>query len=227
MVQSLPVSAQANGLLRGLWTKLAADAAKIEAAAAKISPSLLRDMQFKGAVGRDRALGRVLQHMKPAVPFFHTDRRALAYRYLKPCDEIPPAIELPPGDADRQPGILMCVVMFNGGGPRKQVRHFGACWSFHSLARVLDRSGFAACPIEEMVSGHDSLALLGPGDGQRVFEIERVAVPSTHGAFLASPRRVGADRSPLWVARTWLHADQLGADQDQAVAAWRKLVASP
>jgi hypothetical protein len=104
------------------------------------------------------------------------------------------------------------------------IEPFGIAYTVHSLGRMFDRGGPSVDATAAMLAGHDAMVALGLIEGAQVFNLSSVTLPAGGGAFLASPRRVGPAQAPLAVCRTWVGADQLRADQDAAVAAWRHLL---
>jgi hypothetical protein len=67
--------------------------------------------------------------------------------------------------------------------------------------------------------------VLGKADGDAVYELSKIAVPSGNGYFIAYPRNVGVDRSPLCVCRTWLSDDMTSGPDVADAEAWRELTA--
>jgi hypothetical protein len=221
---TIGISAEARGRLRVLVALLENDARRIEAATDKLPGRLLRDFERKGHVGAHRALMRVLAGV-PIRPFY-SEGRSLAFRYLAPAPVIPAAAGMPVDQADQQPAVLVKIVMLNAGGgrPRMTREPFGIGYTTHALGRLLDRSTFSADPVAAMFEAHDALLVLPPVEGARIFDRAELPVPAAGGAFLTSPRRIGAAEAPLAVARTWINRDLLRDEQDAHLATWRTLV---
>ena len=53
-----------------------------------------------------------------------------------------------------------------------------------------------------MFQAHGALLALPPAEGGKVFDLADLPLPGGPGAFLATPRRIGAEASPLAVCRT-------------------------
>jgi hypothetical protein len=196
-----------------------ADAKRIEAAADRLPPGLARDILRKGKVGSARAMARVLAGL-PVHPFHHRGHE-LAFRYLKPGKDVPPAIDAPVEMRDAQASIAVWGILVNAGGRSRISREpFGVCFTAHALGRLLDRSCFAADPTEAMLEAHNALIALGPVEGSQAFNLDDLPVPACNGAFLTSPRRIGPQESPLAVARSWLAGDQLRGGTAASVSMW-------
>jgi hypothetical protein len=216
------VSVEAKGRLRVLFAQLEADACRIESAADKVPRPLLAAAARKGKVGAARAMTRIFAGM-PVQPF-HAERRIAAFRYLKPVDGVPAAIDGQFHAGDQQQAIVMQAILINARRTGwLSSEPFGASFTFHALGRLLDRSGFSADPIAAMFETHDALLVLPPTEGRKIYDLQHVRLPAAGGAFLASIRHVGTGEAPLVIARTWLDRDQLRADQAADISAWREL----
>jgi hypothetical protein len=223
MSPPVSVSVEARGRLRVIFAQLDADACRIEAAAARLPRKQLVAAALKGKVGSERAMSRIFAGM-PLQPF-HYERRSAAFRYLKPLPAVPEAVGTSGDIADQQPAIVMQALLINAGrAGLLRCEPLGAAFTFHALARLLDRSAFSADPIASMFEAHNALLLLPPVEGRQVFKLERVPLPAAGGAFLASIRHVGAGDSPLAVCRTWIDRDQLRTEQAADISAWHNLI---
>ena len=204
-----PISAQATGQLRLLWRTLAARSAALDAAAAGVPKEVLRGLRHKGAIGRDRALGRILRAI-PANPF-QQEFRTVLWRDLVPEPE----------------AIRVDLLSVGFGTGRFHRQSFGLAVSRHALARLLDRSGFVEDPADAILSAHDCLLALTPEDGAAAFELKSLTLPTKHGAFLVTPKAPATDStSPFSMASTWVFSGQTWADQDAEIAAWRTLTSA-
>jgi hypothetical protein len=213
-----PISAQARGQLRRLFSNLVDDASRIGTAVASIQPSLVTDLQRKGGKGADRARSRLIAKIN--LPPLASDQRSLAWRFLKPVTALPTDDR----SAPPRPGVLVQALLLGySDRPRKAIEPFGLAITLHALGRLLDRSSFAEDPVKAIWNAHDALLALPSEEGSQLFKVANPSLPTGQGAFMARCEYLGRQRSPLAVARTWLPMDMLRDDQDAEMAAWRKL----
>lgn len=202
-----PVSAAASGQLRQLYKQLAADAARITAAAETLPPAMVEAALSKNPIRCRQALRHVKRRM-PVAPIWQAPRQA-AWRFLRPLgDEVAVAVVLL-GARNRE---------------RVSVEAFGLRFCHHALGRLLDRTVFAADPVRVMLEAHDSLLALDPEDGRQLFDLPRLPLPPAGGCFLAVPESL--DDRPMLSARTWIAADQTYPDQQQNLEVWRRFLSN-
>ena len=202
-----PVSAEASGRLRLLWTAIAADAARVEAAVRAVPPALASDVSGAFNKRARQSLDRIVA-LIPAELVFRAKREA-AWRYLRPA---------PAGDLAEI--VVMGAFLGASGPPRFTTNSFGLSATRHALGRLLDRSGMAADPAKAVLQAHAALLALTPSEGEAAFALPDITLPAAGGVFLASPRRDGVRA----VCRTWLGAGQLWDEQEAAAAKWAELV---
>jgi hypothetical protein len=176
--------------------------------------------KWKGPVGAARAIDRLVDAM-PSPPDLREPGFVL-WRYLVPVAALPVA---PGAEAEApRPGLVMMGVIAGMKKAPCRAHLFGAAFSAHSLGRLLDRTGFQSDPVKAMHAAHDALLALPAEEGNRLFDLPGFPLPAGPGAFLTTLRRVGADRSPLAVASTWISTDQTYDDQVSDLAAWQRLL---
>ena len=114
-------------------------------------------------------------------------------------------------------------LVLNGPGARGfAIQSFGLDISRHALGRLLDRSLFRADPRAAIVEAHDAMLALAPDEGAKLFKLSRFLLPAGAGCFSVTPRSM--ETGPMAVARTWLHSDQLFADQARDASTWDQLL---
>jgi len=209
-----PISAEAFGAMRVLWTQLDHDARLITRAVEGIPPAMAA-AAVKPGVGATPAGNRIVGRL-PLAPLSRGRRKGV-WRFLQP-----------QSDTGQAPAVEMMAVLLGATGrPPLTVEPFGLLATRHSLGRCYDQTGGRVDLRGEIFAAHDALLALPIPEGARLFTTLRSFIlPTKRGAFLAEPRcRVG-DRAPVCICRTWVHGDQLHADQDQLAAAWAELVAA-
>jgi hypothetical protein len=217
--QTQPVSTAARIAVRRLFVNLEADAATFEAAFHRVPATLLDGSKWKGAVGSARAMDRIIRHA-PRPPDYR-DTKTIMWRYLKPLLSIP-------GDNEDNPPqrcLVMCAIIATYKKMYRTTNLFGTAWAEHSIARLCERGGPDLDILAVLFECNDNLMILGKDDGDRVYELPSLTVPAGPGFFIAYPRHVGPEHSPLCVCRTW-YADEMKSGARVADAeAWRVLTA--
>ena len=203
-----PTSVEARGRLRILRTALDAGTKALVASSEAVPRDMLRAVRHKTNKGRAAAMMQILRLM-PEAPL-HTEKRAALWRMF-----------VPDGDA-----IVVEALAFGafgtGGWTR---RHFGLRFEFHSLARLLDRSGFKVEPLAAMAQAHNALLALTPSEGDAAFALADITLPGGPGVFLATPDPRGLDSDePRARVKTWLSSEQLRTDDERERMLWGQLV---
>ena len=204
--KSILASTTARIAVRHLWADLELRSQRVSAAADGVPAELLKALQFKGATGAQRALERILARM-PEKPFA-VEGRAATWRVFTPLEH------------SIQVELLGCGLR---GTARFQRFPFALSYSRHSLMRLIDRTGGANL-IEEMIIAHNSLLHLSPIEGEQIYNLPSVVLPTSLGAFLATPRSRDHPDFPGIECQTWILRDQLDARQGGELAAWDILV---
>jgi hypothetical protein len=218
-----PVSAEARGRVRLLWASLEADAARMEAAINRVPQKTRNPTTWKGRVGTERAIQRIVAAM-PVAPELRGPQMVL-WRYLAPVVALPTV-----DDADAEPtrpGFIVKAIIAGRRMRPCRPELFGAAFTVHAVGRLLDRSAFRADPTSAMLEAHAALAAVAPMDGDKLFDLDNLEMPAADGAFLATPCRIGPEESPLAVARTWVSTGQTHPQQDRHLAAWTEFLADP
>ena len=212
-----PISNEARGRLRELTAALETSAALITTALDRVPRKVLNPVHWKGAVGRERAIEKIISAL-PAAPELRVAGRAV-WRFLQPTDTLPHL----DGEKETAGFIMMSII---AGAKNRMVRceTFGCAFSNHSICRLLDRSNFRADPEEAMFTAHSALTWVNEEDGARLFDLKNAQMPAAGGVFLATPGRFGPTCSPLLIGRTWIGKDQLYRDQANDLQAWETLL---
>ena len=205
---STPISTEARRRLRLLSAELAANAARIELAARWIPAELTRDARRKFSKGAASAVEQIVRSIP--VPPLVRDCRSATWRYLRSSPE-------------RRAIDVRALVLNGEGPPGLRRRSFGLTLSQHALGRLLDRSLMKADPVRAALEAHDALLALDPNEGRRLFALPKFLLPGRGGAFLMAPSCADGDMA-LAIARTWIHHDQLDADQQLHADAWAQLL---
>jgi hypothetical protein len=215
------ISNEARGRVRALVAALETDAQTLEAAFKTIPPKALRCDQWKGEIGSQRNIARITAAM-PRAPDLRA-KRMVAWRYLKPVDELPKPIGV---DEPSRPGVVLHAIIFGHRMMPAFPRSFGLAATLHALGRCYDRSSFAVDPGEAMLQAQVALLNFATPEGTKLFGLRRITLPTEGGAFLATPCRVPHDDEPLAICRTWIALDQAHPDQEADLAQWGRFLES-
>jgi hypothetical protein len=214
------VSNEARGIVRVLIAALTTDAERMTRAANKIPAEILNGSSWRGKVGAERAIERIVRGM-PRPPDFRNPKLVM-WLFLEPTSALP--VALGGKEEPARAGITMKALIAAHKKPGRRVSLFGFAASLHALHRCCDRSNFAVDPVKAMYSAHTALACLAPAEGAQIFELAKVVLPTPGGTFLATTTRVGIGQDPLCVAKTWIGADQTHQHQDADLSAWARLL---
>jgi hypothetical protein len=206
-----PISAQARGALRVLWSDLARKAALVRQAVAAVPPAMAAAAVRKG-VGSTSAMMRVAARIP--LPILTHARQRCVWRFLEPHPEEPPAL------------TVMAVLAGAADRPALVIESFGMAASRHALARLFDETAGQADLVAAIIEGHNYLCALPPIEGEKVFALRNVTLPAADGAFLLEGRGRDASGLPMVFCKTWVSRDQFHFGQECDHAAWANFIAS-
>ena len=213
LTHTRPISTEAQGRLRLLYARVGADADRIEAAARRVPKKLRDDVRHKFNRGAEKALAEIARSI-PAPLLWNDGRRAL-WRYLALA-------------AGGRLGVAVRVLTLDAAGlPGMSTSEFALTVTHHALARLLDRSGFAADPVQAVLQAHDALKDLDAEEATRLFALGEFLLPAAKGAFLLSSSPSNENNAPMSTAWTWVSDDQMYADQERYAAMWAQLTRPP
>ena len=125
-------------------------------------------------------------------------------------------------------GVAVRVLTLDAWGlPGLQTSEFALTVTHHALARLLDRSGFTAGPVQAVLEAHDFLRKIDPEEGTRLFALGEFLLPAAQGAFLLSSSPSNENSAPMSTAWTWVSDDMLYADQARYSTMWAQLIDAP
>jgi hypothetical protein len=210
MDQAPSLSTEARVATRRVWREMALAADRVQAAIAALSRVTLANAAAKDPIVARRAAAFIKKRIPAQLVL--EDGARLAWRYLCPVDDLT---------------LVMRAVLLNAPGRGIiETEPFGATYSHHCIARYHDRAGHQADAVEEMHQAHGALLRLEPAEGDAMFALRRLMLPSSGGAFIARPTLGNADHPPLARCWTWISSDMMFEDQDGTLKLWRRLLAS-
>ena len=214
---STPMSTEALAATRRLMTGIEADALAVEQAFAQIPVALLDGARWKGDVGSQRGIDRLIK-AAPREPDYR-GRRVVAWRYAA----VLPAV---PGDDGRP--VQRCVVIKGVIAQHKKSYRppslFGIAFTAHAISRLYQRAGLNIDAMAALFEGHSALATLNANEGEAVYALSEVVLPAGAGFFIGKGRIVGKERSPLLVARTWIANEMETGRRISLAESWRALL---
>ncbi len=203
--------------LRPFMVAMRAEGADVVRRVQALPPLLCEDLARKNGAGRDGAVRKITARM--ARPPLAREGRVAVWRYT-----VATASPLPGYVRDVVEVRAVCVGRLQAG----LCLHESA-WCLgatdHAIGRVMERG--TDDPRAALLDAHDALCGLTDIDLAALFDMEAVLLRAGSGAFLGSfhvtlePPPNEADTSVYFLAETWLSFDQLRADQEQQVAAFR------
>ncbi len=203
--------------LRPFMAAMRAEGADVVRRVQATPPLLHENFARKNGAGRDAALCKIITRMARQ-PVAREDRVAV-WRYT-----VAMASPLPDYARDVVEVRSLCV-----GRLRDTLCMHESAWCLgatdHALARIMERG--TDDPRTALLDAHDALCGLTDIDLAALFDMEAVLLRAGSGAFLGSfhvtlePPPNESDTSVYFLAETWLSFDQLRADQERQVAAFR------
>jgi len=203
--------------LRPFMAAMRAEGADVVRRVQATPPLLHENFARKNGAGRDAALCKIITRMarQPVA----REGRVAVWRYT-----VAMASPLPDYARDVVEVRSLCV-----GRLRDTLCMHESAWCLgatdHALARIMERG--TDDPRTALLDAHDALCGLTDIDLAALFDMEAVLLRAGSGAFLGSfhvtlePPPNESEAAVYFLAETWLSFDQLRADQERQVAAFR------
>jgi hypothetical protein len=215
-----PVSNEARGKVRALMADLEIDAATMIRAFSKIPTRTLNCPEWKGKVGAQRAINRIIAAM-PRPPDLRLERTVI-WRFLRPVAVVPHD----PGSQDKvdRPGLEVVGIVAAHRARPARPSSFGLAVTTHACGRLIDRSTREIDVAAAIYESHDCLLALPGIEGEAIFNLKELILPASDGMFLANPFHIAAGNVPIAVARTWVSSDMAHKRQTADLSVWHRLL---